>query len=87
MAAEEHQIMYTFFMSKPFMESDAMRVNNIFLLENEDFGWWNRLDMEYSWSDALLFSAAWNQYGGDKNGVFGQFEDMSNVQIGAKYIF
>ena len=86
-AGEEHQIMYTFFLSKPFMESDALRVNNLFLLENEDYGWWNRLDAEYSWSDSLLFSAAWNQYGGDRNGVFGQFEDMSNVQIGAKLIF
>ncbi len=86
-AAEEHQIMYTFFFSKPFLESDAMRVNNIFLLENENLGWWNRLDLEYSWSDDILFSAAWNQYGGDKNGVFGQFEDMSNVQVGVKYIF
>ncbi len=85
--AEEHQIMYTLFLSKPFMESDVLRVNNLFLLENEDGGYWNRLDFEYSWSDSTILSAAWNQYGGDEYGVFGQFEDMSNVQGSVKFIF
>lgn len=85
--AEEHQIMYTLFLSKPFMESDVLRVNNLFLYENEDGGYWNRFDFEYSWSDSILLSAAWNKYGGDKYGVFGQFEDMSNVQGSVKFIF
>ncbi len=85
--AEEHQIMYTFFLSKPFMESDVLRVNNLFLYENEDGGYWNRLDFEYSWSDSTIISAAWNQYGGDEYGVFGQFEEMSNVQGSVKFIF
>lgn len=85
--AEEHQIMYTLFLSKPFLESDVLRVNNLFLLENEDGGFWNRFDFEYTWSDDILLSAAWNQYGGDKYGVFGQFEDMSNVQGSVKFIF
>jgi len=85
--AEEHQIMYTFFLSKPFMESDVLRVNNLFLLENDNYGWWNRFDFEYSWSDSTILSAAWNQYGGDEYGVFGQFEDMSNVQASVKFIF
>ena len=85
--AEEHQIMYTFFLSKPFLEGDALRVNNIFLLENENAGYWDRFDVEYSYSDEIILSAAINQYGGDKNGVFGQFEDMSNAQIGFKYIY
>jgi hypothetical protein len=85
--AEEHQIMYTFFLSKPFMESDALRVNNIFLYENENGGYWDRFDLEYSYSDAIILSAAVNQYGGDKYGVFGQFEKMSNAQVGFKYIF
>lgn len=85
--AEEHQIMYTLFLSKPFLESDALRVNNLFLYEQEDGGYWNRLDIEYSYADDILLTAEWNKYGGDKNGVFGQFEELSNIQIGAKYIF
>ena len=85
--AEEHQIMYTLFLSKPFLESDSMRVNNLFLYEQEDGGYWNRLDLEYSYADDILISAEWNQYGGDEYGVFGQFADMSNFQLGIKYIF
>ena len=86
-AGEEHAIAYTFFMSKPLMESDALRVNNIFLLENENYGWWDRFDLEYSYSDDIVLTAAINQYGGDTNGVFGQFQYMSNAQVGFKYIF
>ena len=85
--AEEHQIMYTLFLSKPFLESDALRVNNLFLYEQEAGGYWNRFDLEYSYSDDTILSAEWNKYGGDRFGVFGQFEEMSNVQVGAKYIF
>ena len=85
--AQEHQIMYTLFLSKPFLESDALRVNNLFLYEQEDGGYWNRLDLEYSYTDDIMLTAEWNKYGGDTNGVFGQFEDMSNVQVGLKYIF
>jgi hypothetical protein len=85
--AEEHQIMYTLYLSKPLLESDAMRVNNIFLYENDNGGYWDRFDLEYSYSDDITISAAYNVYGGDDNGVFGQFKDMSNVQVGIKYIF
>ena len=85
--AQEHQIMYTLFFSKPFLESDSLRINNLFLLEQEDGGYWNRLDFEYSYSDNTILTAEWNKYGGDKYGVFGQFEAMSNVQVGAKFIF
>jgi hypothetical protein len=85
--AQEHQIMYTLFLSKPFLESDALRVNNLFLYEQEDGGYWNRLDLEYSYADDILLTAEWNKYGGDENGVFGQFGDMSNLQVGVKYIF
>ncbi|MFK5936987.1 MAG: hypothetical protein QM497_01210, partial [Sulfurimonas sp.] len=86
-AAEEHQIMYTFFLSRPFLEGDALRVNNIILLENENAGWWDRLDFEYSYSDEILITGALNLYGGDDYGVFGQFKNSSNVQLGFKYIF
>lgn len=85
--AEEHQIMYTFFLSKPLLENDAMRVNNIFLYEQDNGGYWDRFDVEYSYSDNVILSAAYNQYGGDDNGVFGQFKKMSNAQVGFKYIF
>jgi hypothetical protein len=85
--AEEHQIMYTFFLSKPFMESDALRVNNIFLLENEGGGFWDRFDFEYSYSDSVILSAAVNVYGGDQYGVFGQFKTVSNAEVGFKYLF
>lgn len=85
--AQEHQIMYTLFLSKPFLESDALRVNNLFLYEQEDGGYWNRLDLEYSYADDILLTAEWNKYGGDEYGVFGQFEDQSNFQVGIKYIF
>lgn len=85
--AEEHQIMYTFFLSKPFLESDALRVNNITLLENDNYGWWDRLDFEYTYTDDILLTGALNVYGGDDYGVFGQFKNSSNVQLGFKYIF
>ncbi len=86
-AAEEHQIGYTLFLSKPFLENDALRVNNIFLYENEDGGMWNRFDLEYSWSDEIILTAEYNYYGGDDNAVFGQFVEQSNAQLGFKYIF
>ena len=85
--AEEHQIRYTLYLSKPFLESDALRVNNLFLLENENGGYWDKLDFEYTYSDNVVLTGAYNQYGGDRNGVFGQFVDESNVQLGFKYIF
>ncbi len=86
-AAEEHQISYTLFLSKPFLENGALRVNNIFLYENEDGGIWNRFDLEYSWSDEIILSAEYNYYTGDDNTVFGQFVEQSNAQLGFKYIF
>jgi hypothetical protein len=79
--------MYTLFLSKPFMESDALRVNNLFLYERTNGGFWNRFDLEYSYSDNMLLTAEYNMYGGDRDGMFGQFEDMSNIQAGFKYLF
>jgi hypothetical protein len=85
--AEEDQQMYTLFLSKPFLEGDVLRVNNLFLLEGEDGGFWNRFDMEYTYTDSLIFRAEYNVYGGDEYGIFGQFEDQSSIAIGAKYLF
>jgi hypothetical protein len=85
--AEEDQQMYTFFLSKPFLEGDVLRVNNLFLLEGEDGGFWNRFDMEYTYTDSLILRAEYNVYGGDDYGIFGQFADQSSIQLGAKYLF
>jgi hypothetical protein len=85
--AEQHQRMYTFFLSKPFFEGDTVRVNNILLLEGENGGMWNRFDIEYTATDSLILSAEYNYYGADENGIFGQFEDQTSFQLGAKYLF
>jgi hypothetical protein len=85
--AEENQQMYTLYLSKPFLEGDVLRVNNLFLLEGEGGGYWNRFDMEYTYTDSLLFRAEYNVYGGDEYGIFGQFADQSSIQLGAKYLF
>ena len=86
-AAEEHQTGFTLFLSKPFLENDALRVNNIILYENEEKGIWNRFDLEYSWSDDIILTAEIDYYGGSDNAVFGQFVEQSNAQLGVKYIF
>ncbi len=85
--AEKNQQMYTFFVSKPFLEGDLLRVNNLTLLEGEDGGLWNRFDMEYTATDNLLLRIEHNYYGNDENGIFGQFADMSSFQVGLKYLF
>lgn len=77
---------YSLFFSKPFGESQRGRWNNITIYE-EGGGWWNRFDVEYSFSDNLVGTLAWNQYWGDENTTFGQFEDSSNFGLGVKYIF
>jgi hypothetical protein len=74
------------FFSKPFGEAQLGRVNNITIFE-EGEGYWNRLDFEYSFTDALVGSAEWNHYWGDENTTFGQLHDASNFQLGVKYIF
>jgi hypothetical protein len=86
-AAQEHQTGFTLFLSKPFLENDALRVNNIFLYENEEAGIWNRFDLEYSYSDNIILTAEYNYYGGDDNAVFGQFVEQTNAQVGFKYLF
>ncbi len=84
--AEENKEFYSLFLSKPFGESQEHRWNNILMYE-ENGGWWNRFDVEYSFSDTLIGTFEINQYWGDENTMFGQFEESSNVQLGIKYIF
>ena len=85
--AKEYKEFYTLFLSKPFGPSQLGRVNNIFLYE-ENGGYWNRLDVEYQFTDELVASAELNAYWGDNDGSwFGQFDDSTNFQVGLKYIF
>ncbi len=83
---EEYDTFVSLFLSKPFGPSDEHRVNNITIWE-EGGGWWNRFDVEYTFTDELLGSFEWNHYWGDENTTFGQFEKSSNLQVGLKYIF
>ncbi len=82
----EYKEFYSLFLSKPFGDSQEHRWNNIFIYE-EGGGKWNRFDVEYSFSDTVIGSAEWNNYWGDENTTFGQFENSSNVQVGLKWIF
>jgi len=84
--AYKNKEFYSMFLSKPFGPSDEHRWNNIVMYE-EGGGYWNRLDMEYSFSDNLIGTAEWNQYWGDEDTQFGQFKDSSNVQVGLRYLF
>ncbi len=82
----ENREFFSFFLSKPFGPSDEHRVNNITIWE-EMGGFWNRFDVEYSFSDELIGSFEWNSYFGNEDTTFGQFENSSNLQVGLKYIF
>lgn len=82
----EYKEFYSLFFSKPFGSSQQHRWNNITIYEDGG-GWWNRLDAEYSFSDNLLGSAQWNNYWGDDDTTFGQFDKSSSVQVGLKWIF
>jgi hypothetical protein len=81
----EYKEYYSLFFSKPFGESQEHRWNNIFIYE-EGGGKWNRFDVEYSFTDAVIGTVAWNNYWGDENTTFGQFRDSSNFQVGLKWI-
>jgi len=82
----EDKEFYSLFFSKPFGDSQEHRWNNIFIYE-EGGGKWNRLDVEYSFSDTVIGSAEVNSYWGDENTTFGQFKDSSNFQVGLKWLF
>lgn len=84
--AEENKEFYSLFLSKPFGESQEHRWNNIVIFE-ENGGWWDRFDVEYSFTDNLIGTFEVNQYWGDENTTFGQFKESSNLQVGLKFIF
>jgi len=81
----EYKEFYSFFLSKPFGESQLGRWNNIIIYE-EGGGFWDRLDAEYSFTDQFIMTGEINMYWGNDNTTFGQFEKSSNVQVGFKYI-
>ena len=83
--AEKNKEFYSLFLSKPFGENQLGRVNNILIYEEND-GWWNRLDAEYSLTDQVVLTGEVNVYWGNENTTFGQFQDSSSVQVGMKYI-
>jgi len=82
----ENKEFYSLFFSKPFGESQLGRWNNITMYEDGG-GWWNRFDLEYSFTDEWIGSAELNLYWGDEDTTFGQFEESSNIQVGVKYIW
>ena len=82
----EYKEFYSLFFSKPFGESQLGRWNNITMYEDGG-GWWNRFDVEYSFTDEWIGSAELNVYWGDEDTTFGQFKRSSNAQVGIKYIW
>ncbi len=83
---DEVETFISFFLSKPFGSDGEHRWNNILIAEN-DGGYWNRFDVEYSFNDNMIGSVEYNKYWGDEDTMFGQFEKSSNLQLGFKYIF
>jgi hypothetical protein len=83
---DEIETFISFFLSKPFGAEQQHRWNNIIIAENGG-GYWDRLDMEYSFTDFIIGTAETNFYWGDKDTTFGQFDKSSNLQLGVKYLF
>ena len=83
---DEVETFISFFLSKPFGSDGEHRWNNILIAEN-DGGYWDRFDVEYSFNDEMIGTIEYNKYWGDENTMFGQFEKSSNLQLGFKYIF
>ena len=81
----ENKEFYSLFLSKPFGPSQEHRVNNITIYE-EGGGWWNRFTVDYTFRDELLGTFEWNQYWGNDNTTFGQFQNSSSVMLGVKYL-
>jgi hypothetical protein len=84
--AEENKEFVSVFLSKPFGASGEHRWNNILMFEEND-GFWNRLDAEFSIDDDTQATLEYNKYWGDANTQFGQLEASSNIQAGFKYSF
>ncbi|MBF0418026.1 MAG: RNA polymerase-associated protein rapA [Magnetococcales bacterium] len=74
------------FLSKPFGAEQQGRVNNIIIAE-ESGGYWNRFDVEYGFTNAVIGTAEVNNYWGNENTMFGEFKNSSNIQVGLKYLF
>ncbi|HID81936.1 MAG TPA: RNA polymerase-associated protein rapA [Chromatiales bacterium] len=83
---DEIETFVSFFLSKPFGPSQQHRWNNIIIAEN-DGGYWDRFDIEYSFTDFFLGMAEANFYWGDEDTLFGQLENSSNFQLGVKVLF
>jgi len=83
---DEVESFVSFFLSKPFGSDGQHRWNNIIIAENGG-GYWDRLDVEYSFNDNIIGTVEYNMYWGDEDTMFGQFEDSSNLQLGLKLIF
>lgn len=83
---DEIETFISFFLSKPFGEQQQHRWNNIIIAEN-DGGYWDRLDVEFSFTDFVIGTAEANFYWGDTDTLFGQFENSSNFQVGLRYLF
>ncbi|MGB0713893.1 MAG: RNA polymerase-associated protein rapA [Gammaproteobacteria bacterium] len=83
---EEYKEFVSLFLSKPFGNEQQHRVNNITILEDTG-GIWNRLDVEYAFTDRFIGTAELNIYAGDKDSTFGQLQDSTNMQVGMKYLF
>ena len=83
---DEIETFVSFFLSKPFGDNQQHRWNNIIIAEN-DGGYWDRFDIEYSFTDFFLGLAEANVYWGDEDTLFGQLENSSNLQLGVKVLF
>ncbi len=83
---DEVETFVSFFLSKPFGPDVQHRWNNIIIWENEG-GYWNRFDVEYSFNDEMVGTIEYNKYWGDENTTFGQLVASSNPQLGFTYIF
>ncbi len=83
---DEVETFVSFFLSKPFGAEQEHRWNNIIIAEN-DGGYWDRFDIEYSFTDFVIGSAEVDYYWGDEDTLFGQFKNSSNFQLGLKYLF
>jgi len=84
--AEKDKDFYSLYLSKPFGYSGQHRWNNILILE-ENNGYWNRLDAEYTIDDNTVATVEYNKYWGNENTQFGQLDKASNIQVGLKYSF